>query len=58
MAVITLAENQLGRAIRRMKEWLQAKDHEPEYFSLAEFSRQPEVKAWLEANVQLPWLEQ
>jgi hypothetical protein len=58
MAVITLAENQLGRVIRRMKEWLQAKDHEPEYFSLAGFSRQPEVKAWLEANVQLPWLEQ
>ncbi len=57
MAVITLAESQLGRAIRRTRRWLAEADRKPDYFSLAEFSRKPEVRRHLEAVVQLPWLE-
>lgn len=58
MAVITIAEAQLGRAIKRTKQWLKDLDHTPEYFSLGEFSRQPRVREYLESNVRFPWLEE
>lgn len=57
MAVITIAEAQLGRAIRRTRHWLRGLDHAPDRFSLREFSRRPEVRAHLEENVQFRWLE-
>lgn len=57
MAVITIAEAQLGRAIKQTKQWLAEMDCTPDYFSLDEFSRKPEVRQHLEAVVRLPWLE-
>jgi len=57
MAVITIVEAQLGRLIRRTKHWLEGLDYAPEYFSISEFSRQPEVRQHLETTVRLPWLE-
>lgn len=57
MAVIVLAEAQLGRCIRRTKRWLAGLDYPSEYFSLREFSAQPRVRAHLAATVKLPWLE-
>lgn len=58
MAVITIAEAQLGRAIRRTKHWLAGIDYATDYFSLADFAREPRVRQHLEENVRLPWLEE
>lgn len=58
MAVITIAEAQLGRAIRRTRHWLAGLDYTTDYFSLADFARQPEVRQHLEENVRLAWLEE
>jgi len=58
MAVITIAEAQLGRQIRRTRQWLQSIDINDEYFSIHEFSRRPDVREYLERTVRLPWLEE
>ena len=57
LSVITIVEAQLGRAIRRTRQWLLSLDLGRGYFSLNEFSRRPEVKAHLEATLKLPWLD-
>ncbi len=57
MAVITIAEAQLGRAIRRTRHWLGSLDHAPPQFSLREFAQRPEVRAHLQQNLRLRWLE-
>ncbi|HSH42654.1 MAG TPA: YiiX/YebB-like N1pC/P60 family cysteine hydrolase [Arenicellales bacterium] len=57
MAVITIAEAQLGRLIRRTRKWLQGVEITDEYFSIHDFLRRPDVREYLEKNVRLPWLE-
>ncbi|MBS1270496.1 MAG: hypothetical protein MAG794_01453 [Gammaproteobacteria bacterium] len=58
LAVITIAEAQLGRAIKQTRRWLKTLDYAADYFSLEEFSRKPEVREHLETTVELPWLEE
>ena len=57
LAVITVVEAQLGRVIKRTRAWLKTYDNWPDYFSLAEFSRRPEVRAFLQSELKLRWLE-
>lgn len=57
LAVVTVVEAQLGRVVKQTRRWLDAYDNWPEYFSLADFSRRPEVRRYLETELKLRWLE-
>lgn len=57
MAMIIVIEEQLAKVIKRTRQWLRDYDDWPEYFSFDEFSRRPEVRAQLNADLKLPWLE-
>jgi hypothetical protein len=57
LAVITVAESEIGRIVRRTRRWLGTlDDRSDQYFSLSEFSQREHVRAYIESNVKLRWL--
>lgn len=56
LAVITVAEAEIGGMVQRTVRWLEKLDYSHGYFSLRDFARRPEVRAHIESSVKLSWL--
>jgi len=57
LALITIVEARLGRAIKRTRSWVRDLDVGPACFSLHEFIARPDVQRRLESELEFPWLE-
>lgn len=56
LSVITVAEAQIGRSIVKTREWLEQQGVNSGSFELNDYRKDPDVRAFLERTLHLPWL--